>query len=98
MHGSYVSNIVQFMQHGLGLVFNLKLFICVETAIGKLLDQNILFSLSQYPTNGSMNVDKNFEGRAPCQNWNDNQASLGSCCPLTHQARWLIITPTFTAD
>ncbi|GAB1295134.1 Prolyl 4-hydroxylase subunit alpha-1 [Apodemus speciosus] len=26
-----------------------------------------------YPTNGSMNADKSFEGRAPCQNWNDKQ-------------------------
>lgn len=27
-----------------------------------------------YPINGSMNVDKNSEGHAPCQNWNDRQA------------------------
>ncbi|MEJ1288243.1 procollagen-proline 2-oxoglutarate 4-dioxygenase (proline 4-hydroxylase) alpha 1 polypeptide [Cricetulus griseus] len=34
------------------------------------------FDFARYPTNGCMNVDKNFEGHAPCQNWNDRQAPL----------------------
>lgn len=29
-----------------------------------------------YPINGSMNVDRNFEDHAPCQNWNDELSLL----------------------
>ena len=64
------------------LVLVLNFLIHVETSLQSFIsevnsvlvrqqDTLIYFVLSQYPINGSMNVDRNFEDHAPCQNWND---------------------------